>query len=406
MTVLRPPTPAALQALRQQLSQAPDGAVSAPKAPAGPNPEGAPASAAEARAAAATGLAHTAVARGVRTLGGAIEEIFLPRRAAGEHDVVIEVEFCGLCHSDVHAARGEWGGRALPFVTGHEMVGRVVAVGSAVSAHAVGDRVGVGCLVGSCRECAACLRGQEMFCERGSVGTYGAWDRFHAERTQGGYATSIVVAEDFVLKVPESLDPAAAAPLLCAGITSYSPLRAAGVGEGTRVGVAGIGGLGHLAVKLAVAMGAEVTAFTTSQAKLEAARALGAHRTVLSNDPAAMAAEAGTLDVVIDAISAPHDVNALLKTLRPTGRLAQIGLPPGGDAGQAVDAALLVRNGLSLVGSKIGGIPETQEMLEFCAWHGVATDIETVDAQHLGEAWDRMVAGDVRYRFVLDNSTL
>jgi alcohol dehydrogenase (NADP+) len=406
MTVLRPPTPSSLLALRQELSSAVDAVPLTPTAPEGPNPEGRPVDAAEARAAAATGRAHTAVARGVRSLGGAIEEIFLPRRAADAHDVVIEVEFCGLCHSDVHAARGEWGSRALPFVTGHEMVGRVVAVGSSVTAHAVGDRVGVGCLVGSCRRCDACLRGQEMFCTQGSVGTYGAWDRFHGERTQGGYATSIVVAEDFVLKVPEALDAAAAAPLLCAGITSYSPLRAAGVGEGTRVGVAGLGGLGHLAVKLAAAMGAEVTAFTTSPAKVEAARALGAHHTVLSTDPEAMAAAAASLDVVIDAISAPHDVNAYLKTLRPTGRLAQIGLPPGGDGGQSVDAALLVRHGLSLVGSKIGGIPETQEMLDFCAEHGVATDVEVVGADGLNEAWDRMVAGDVRYRFVLDNSTL
>lgn len=419
MSVVRPPSLTALTELRQRLSSRVP--VTGAGEPGGgdartalTNPEGVQQSAVESASLAGRGLAHTAQARGVRTLGGSLESVSLPRRAADPHDVVIAVEFCGLCHSDVHAARGEWGGRALPLVTGHEIVGRVVAVGSEVSLHAVGDRVGVGCLVASCRQCDECLAGREMFCEAGSVGTYGAWDRFHDERTQGGYATSVVVAEDFVLRIPEALDPAAAAPLLCAGITTYSPLRSAGVGPGSTVAVAGLGGLGHLAVKIAVAMGATVSVFTTSPSKVDAALALGASDVVLSSDPQAMKAQGRRFDVIIDAIAAAHDLNALLRCLRPTGRLVQVGLPPAAEGGQSgsadavapVDSTLLVRNGLSLHGSKIGGIPETQEMLDFCAEHGVATDIEMVTARELDAAWERMVAGDVKYRFVLDVSTL
>lgn len=420
MSVVRPPSLTALTALREKLSArlpiVGAGKPGADARSAASNPEGQPQSPVESASLAGQGQAHTAQARGVRVLGGALETVLLPRRAADPHDVVISVEFCGLCHSDVHAARGEWGGRALPLVPGHEIVGRVVAVGSEVSLHAVGDRVGVGCLVASCRECEQCLADREMFCEVASVGTYGAWDRFHDERTQGGYATSVVVAEDFVLRIPQELDPAAAAPLLCAGITTYSPLRAAGVGPGSRVAVAGLGGLGHLAVKIAVALGAQVSVFTTSPSKVDAALALGASHVVLSSNPQAMKAQNRRFDVIIDAIAAAHDLNALLRCLRPTGRLVQVGLPPAGDGAgaeagaeetvDAVDSTLLVRNGLSLHGSKIGGIPETQEMLDFCAEHGVATDIEMVTAQELDAAWDRMVAGDVKYRFVLDVSTL
>ncbi|RKW71820.1 NAD(P)-dependent alcohol dehydrogenase [Galactobacter caseinivorans] len=420
MSVVRPPSLTALTALREKLSaRLPIRGTGKPGGgdprSASTNPEGPEQSPVEAASLAGRGQAHTAQARGVRTLGGNLETVLLPRRAADAHDVVIAVEFCGLCHSDVHAARGEWGGRALPLVPGHEIVGRVVAVGSEVSLHAVGDRVGVGCLVASCRECDECRAGREMFCEVGSVGTYGAWDRFHDERTQGGYSTSVVVAEDFVLRIPEALDPAAAAPLLCAGITTYSPLRSAGVGPGSRVAVAGLGGLGHLAVKIAVAMGAEVSVFTTSPSKVDAALALGASDVVLSRDPEAMKAQTRHFDVIIDAIAAAHDLNALLRCLRPTGRLVQVGLPPAedgaaqggaGDTVAPVDSTLLVRNGLSLHGSKIGGIPETQEMLDFCAEHGVATDIEMVTAHELDAAWERMVAGDVKYRFVLDAATL
>ena len=328
------------------------------------------------------------------------------RRAVGPDDVRIEILYSGICHSDLHQARDDWGGSIYPMVPGHEIIGRVVGVGPGVSRFAVGDRVGVGCLVASCRECEQCLAGQEMFCTQSSVGTYGAWDRFHGERTQGGYSTSVVVAEDFVLRIPQGQDPAAAAPLLCAGITTYSPLVAAGVGPGSTVAVAGLGGLGHLAVKIAAALGADVTVFTTSPAKASDARELGAGDVVLSTEPGALDAAAGRFDVVIDAIAAPHDINAYLRTLRPGGRLVQVGLPPTGDAGQSVDASLLVRGGLSLVGSKIGGIPQTQEMLDFCAEHGVATQIELVTEPELNGAWDRMVAGDVKYRFVLDVASL
>ena len=411
MSPVRLPSPNALLKLRNSVAQAAAADLAAnAEANAGKaspsNPEGPEQELATARALAAQGQAHTAIARGVRELGGPLVPIALPRRAADAHDVVIDIEFCGLCHSDVHAARGEWGGRALPLVPGHEIVGTVAAIGSEVTLHRVGDRVGVGCLVASCRECEQCLAGQEMFCTQSSVGTYGAWDRFHGERTQGGYSTSVVVAEDFVLRIPQGLDPAAAAPLLCAGITTYSPLVAAGVGPGTTVAVAGLGGLGHLAVKIAAALGADVTVFTTSPAKASDARELGAGDVVLSTEPGALDAAAGSFDVVIDAIAAPHDINAYLRTLRPGGRLVQVGLPPTGDAGQSVDASLLVRGGLSLVGSKIGGIPQTQEMLDFCAEHGVATQIEVVTEPELNRAWDRMVAGDVKYRFVLDVASL
>ena len=357
--------------------------------------------------AAESGAAHTATARGIRELGGPLVPVELPRRAAGERDVVIEIMYCGLCHSDVHSCRGEWGSRELPLVPGHEMVGQIVAAGERVTAHRVGDLVGVGVMVGSCGECEACLADQQMYCAEGAVSTYGAWDRFHDERTQGGYASSVVVDQDFVYRIPAALDPAAAAPLLCAGITSWAPLVDAGVGPGSRVAVAGLGGLGHLAVKLAVALGAEVTVLTTSAAKVDSAKALGATAAVLSTDEDAMAEVARSFDLIVDAIAAEHDLNALLRCLRPgRGRLALIGMPPKDAATAPVDTSLLSRSGLSVVGSKIGGVQRTQEMLDFCAEHGVATDIEMVVADELDEAWDRLVAGDVRYRFVLDASTL
>jgi uncharacterized zinc-type alcohol dehydrogenase-like protein len=334
--------------------------------------------------------------------------VVIPRRSPDAHDVVIEIEYCGLCHSDVHAGRGEWGSRAMPLVPGHEIVGRVAAVGSDVTAHRVGERVGVGVMVASCRECEACQAGREMYCAGGgSVSTYAAWDRFHGERTQGGYARTVVTAEDFVHAIPDGLDPAGAAPLLCAGITTYSPLVAADVGPGSRVAVAGIGGLGHLAVKIAVAMGATVTALTHSPSKQQAALDLGAHEVVLTSDASALKERAQSFDVIIDAIAAGHDVNAFLSLLRSgTGKLALIGMPPADVASLEVDSAQLSRRGLTIFGSKIGGVAETAEMLRFCAEHGVTSDVEVVSADQLDEAWDRMVAGDVRYRFVLDATTI
>ncbi|GAB5077767.1 NAD(P)-dependent alcohol dehydrogenase [Arthrobacter sp. AD-310] len=327
------------------------------------------------------------------------------RRFPKQDDVEIAIEFCGLCHSDVHAARGEWGGQTYPLVPGHEIVGTVTRVGSGVTDFSVGERVGVGCMVDSCRECESCLDGLEQYCEKGIVGTYGARDPRNGDSiTQGGYSSSIVVDRRYVVRVPDSLDPAAVAPLLCAGITTFSPLRHFGVEEGDVVGVVGLGGLGHMAVKLAKAMGARVVVFTTSESKVPAALELGADDVVLSRDEDAMAAADRTIDVIIDTVAAPHDLNPLFRTLRVDGALFQLGLPA--DAMPPVNPRALIRRRLAYAGSLIGGIAETQEMLDFCAEHGVVSDIEVVGAGGLNEAYDRMVAGDVKYRFVLDTSTL
>ena len=327
------------------------------------------------------------------------------RREPGPDDVDIAVEFCGLCHSDVHATRSEWGAARYPLVPGHEIVGRVTRVGESVTSFAVGDRVGVGCMVDSCRECESCADGLEQYCENGMTATYGTPDRRrNGEVTQGGYSTSIVVNEGYVLRIPENMDPAAAAPLLCAGITTFSPLNHFGVEKGDAVGVVGLGGLGHLAVKIAKAMGAEVTVFTTSSRKVDAARELGADHVVMSRDTDAMAAVANTLDVVIDTVAAPHELNPLICALRLDGALFQLGLPA--DPMPAVDPGLLIRKRRKYAGSLIGGIAETQEMLNFCAEHQVVSDIELVTADQLNSAYDRMVAGDVLYRFVLDAGSL
>ncbi|MGK3649319.1 NAD(P)-dependent alcohol dehydrogenase [Pseudarthrobacter enclensis] len=349
--------------------------------------------------------ARNAAARGAVSPVSGLVPLTVARRAPAPDDVDIAIDYCGLCHSDVHAARGEWGGQSYPLVPGHEIVGRVSRVGSAVTDLSPGDRVGVGCIVDSCRECESCLDGLEQYCEKGMTGTYGAKGRRHGDPiTQGGYASSIVVDRRYVLRVPEALDPAAAAPLLCAGITTFSPLRHFGVEEADVVGVVGLGGLGHMAVKLAKAMGATVVVFTTSESKVDAARELGADKVVLSRDADAMAAANRTIDVIIDTVAAPHDLNALLRTLRVDGALFQVGLPS--EDMPPVDPRALIRRRVAYAGSLIGGIAETQEMLEFCAGHGVAADIEVVAADQLDEAYDRMVAGDIKYRFVLDTSTL
>lgn len=329
----------------------------------------------------------------------------LARRTPQADDVEIAIEFCGLCHSDVHATRGEWGGSTWPLVPGHEIVGTVSRVGSAVADFAVGDRVGVGCIVDSCRHCESCLDGLEQYCENGMTGTYGAVDRRNGDAvTQGGYSSSIVVDRRYVLRVPESLAPASAAPLLCAGVTTFSPLRHFEVEDGDVVGVVGLGGLGHMAVKLAKAMGARVVVFTTSEAKVAAALELGADEVVLSRDGDAMAAANRTIDLIIDTVAAPHDLNPYFRTLRVDGALFQLGLPS--EPMPPVNPGALIRRRIAYAGSLIGGIAETQEMLDFCAEHGVAAEIEMVRADQLNEAYDRMVAGDVKYRFVLDTSTL
>lgn len=334
-----------------------------------------------------------------------LEPTTIDRREPGAHDVEIEIEFCGLCHSDVHSIRGEWGNQHWPLVPGHEIVGTVSRLGAEVTEFAVGDSVGVGCMVDSCRECESCQDGLEQYCERGMVGTYGATDKRNGDAiTQGGYSSSVVVDENYVLRIPESLDKAAAAPLLCAGITTYSPLRYFGVEEGDTVGVVGLGGLGHMAVKLAKAMGAEVTVFTTSPGKAEAAQELGADNVVVSTDKDQMKAARNSLNLVIDTVAAEHDINTYLKTLKRDGAVIQLGMPE--HAMPPISPGLLIPRRLAYGGSMIGGIAETQEMLDFCAEHGVASDIEMVTGEQLNEAYDRMVAGDVKYRFVLDTATL
>ena len=353
----------------------------------------------------ATDGPRLAAAYGATASDSGLVPLTVARRAPKEDDVEIAVEFCGLCHSDVHATRGEWGHQNYPLVPGHEIVGRVSRVGSAVDDFTPGELVGVGCLVDSCRECDSCLDGLEQYCENGMTGTYGSKDRRNGDSiTQGGYATSVVVDRRYVLHVPESLDPAAAAPLLCAGVTTYSPLRHFDVEAGDVVGVVGLGGLGHMAVKLAKAMGAEVKVFTTSESKIAAARELGADEVILSRDEAAMDAANRSIDVIIDTVAAPHDLNPYFRTLRVDGALFQLGLPS--EDMPPVNPGALIRRRIAYAGSLIGGIAETQEMLDFCAEHGVTSDVEVVRADQLNEAYDRMVAGDVKYRFVLDASTL
>lgn len=350
-------------------------------------------------------VGRLAAARGAVSSTSGLVPLTVARRAPKADDVEIAIEFCGLCHSDVHATRGEWGTQNYPLVPGHEIVGRVSRVGSDVDDFAPGDLVGVGCMVDSCRECESCLDGLEQYCERGLTGTYGAKDARNGDAvTQGGYASSVVVDRRYVLRVPENLDPAAVAPLLCAGITTFSPLRHFGVEEGDVVGVVGLGGLGHMAVKLARAMGAEVKVFTTSESKVSAALELGADSVILSRDEDAMAAANRSIDLIIDTVAAPHDLNPFFRTLRRDGALFQLGLPS--DAMPPVNPGALIRRRIAYAGSLIGGIAETQEMLDFCAEHGVVSDVEIVRADQLNDAYDRMVAGDVKYRFVLDTTTL
>ncbi|MCW1249052.1 NAD(P)-dependent alcohol dehydrogenase [Acaricomes phytoseiuli] len=351
----------------------------------------------------------TAKAYAATSAQSGLESITLDRREPGPHDVEIDIEFCGLCHSDVHTVRGDWGDQHWPVTPGHEIVGTVSKVGSEVTGFAVGDPVGVGCMVDSCRECDACKEGFEQYCEVGMVGTYGAPDRRHEDEiTQGGYSSSIVVDENYVLRIPKALTAedkkAAVGPLLCAGITTYSPLRYFDVQPGDAVGVVGLGGLGHMAVKLAKAMGAEVTVFTTSPGKAEAAHELGADHVVVSSDAEQMKGASKSLDLILDTVAAPHNINDYLRTLRRDGALVQLGLPDG--KMPPIDPGQLIRRRLAYGGSLIGGIAETQEMLDFCGEHGVVSDIEMVSGDQLNEAYDRMIDGDVKYRFVLDTATL
>jgi len=325
------------------------------------------------------------------------------RRAVGPHDVSIAIAYCGICHSDLHQVRNEWGNSTYPMVPGHEIVGRVLEVGAQVMGFKPGDLAGVGCMVDSCRTCPSCRRDLEQFCEKGAAFSYNGTEMDRKTPTQGGYSSRIVTDEAFVLRISPKLDLAGAAPLLCAGITTYSPLRHWNTKAGDRVGVVGLGGLGHMAVKLAAAMGAEVTMLSTSKAKEADARKLGAHGFGLTSDPATFKRLAGHFDLILDTISAPHDYNAYLGLLKVDGAMVLLGVPP---EPTPVAAFPLIMGRRSLAGSLIGGIKETQEMLDFCAEHGIVSDIELIPVQQVNEAYARMLRADVRYRFVLDMGTL
>ena len=326
----------------------------------------------------------------------------IERRELREHDVQIEILYSGVCHSDIHQARSEWGPSLYPLVPGHEIVGRVTAVGAGVSRFGVGDLAGVGVMIDSCQHCESCAEGLEQYCENGHTTTYNSREKDTGNLTFGGYSTSIVVTEKFVLRVPESLPLEAVAPLLCAGITMYSPLRHWKIGAGHQVAVVGLGGLGHMGIKLAAALGAEVTLFTTSQSKAEDARRLGAHHVVISSDPAAMKAARARFDFVLSTVPTKHDLNPYLRTLKRDGQLVIVGaIDPVG-----VHGGVLISHRRSVSGSNIGGLAETQEMLDFCGEHGIVADIELIRMQDINEAYDRMVRNDVKYRFVIDMASL
>ena len=333
-----------------------------------------------------------------------LEPMDIARRAPGPHDVQIDIAYCGICHSDLHTVRAEWAGTKFPCVPGHEIVGRVSAVGAEVAGFRPGDLVGVGCMVDSCRHCDECASGLENYCDR-MVGTYNSRTPDPPGHTLGGYSQQIVVHQRYVLRIrhPEA-QLAAVAPLLCAGITTYSPLRHWNAGPGKKVGVVGIGGLGHMGVKLAHAMGAHVVAFTTSEAKRDAALALGADEVIVSRNPAEMAAHARSFDLIVNTVAAPHDLDAFLVLLKRDGTMVLVGAPATPHPSPNVFNLITKRR--AIAGSMIGGIAETQEMLDFCAERGVVADIELVRADRINEAYERMLRGDVKYRFVIDNATL
>ncbi|HVT76470.1 MAG TPA: NAD(P)-dependent alcohol dehydrogenase [Acidimicrobiales bacterium] len=334
--------------------------------------------------------------------GAPFEKTTIERRDLGAHDVSVAIKFAGICHSDIHTARGEWGETIYPLVPGHEITGVVDAVGSGVTRHKVGDRVGVGVIVDSCRECASCVTDREQYCEVGATETYGAIGR-DGRVTHGGYSTHVVVDQDFVFRIPDALGLDAAAPLLCAGITLYSPLRHWGAGTGKSVAIVGMGGLGHLGVQLAHAMGAEVTVLSHSLAKQEDGKRLGASAYYATSDPATFDALRGRFDLVVSTVSVPMDLEEYLSLLRVDGAFVLVGLPP---EKMEFKAGWVATDRRTLAGSCIGGLAETQEMLDFCAQHGIGAEVEVVAASDIDAAWDRVVASDVRYRFVIDASTM
>ena len=334
-----------------------------------------------------------------------LEPIIVQRRQPGRTDIEIEIEFCGVCHSDLHTVRSEWDGTLYPCVPGHEIVGRVTAIGSEVAKFSPGDTVGVGCMVDSCGHCGSCDEGLEQFCENGFIATYNSPTPDPPGHTLGGYSQRIVVDERFVLRISHPREQlAAVAPLLCAGITTYSPLRHWNVGPGKKVGVVGIGGLGHMGIKLAHAMGAHTVAFTSSQNKRQDALDLGADEVIVSRKPDEMARHAGSFDFILNTVAASHNLDAFTQLLKRDGTLCLVGVPE--HAHPSPNVAVLIFGRRSLAGSLIGGIAETQEMLDFCAQRGIVADIELISMQAIEEAYERMTRSDVRYRFVIDNASL
>ncbi|MYL98780.1 alcohol dehydrogenase catalytic domain-containing protein [Novosphingobium sp. FGD1] len=347
----------------------------------------------------------TVMAYGATAGDKPLEPMTIERRTPGEHDVAIDIAYCGVCHSDLHTVRAEWSGTLFPCVPGHEIVGKVTAVGGGVTKFKVGDVVGVGCMVDSCQHCASCDEGLEQYCDNGFVGTYNGATDDAPGHTLGGYSQSIVVNDRFVLRISHAEDQlAAVAPLLCAGITTYSPLRHWNVGAGSKVGIVGIGGLGHMGVKLAHAMGAHVVAFTTSESKREDALKLGADEVVVSRNAEEMQAHANSFDFILNTVAASHDLDQFLALLKRDGNMTLVGVPEHPHPSPNVGALIFRRR--SIAGSLIGGIAETQEMLDFCAEHGVVADIEMIRADQIEEAYERMQRSDVKYRFVIDNATL
>lgn len=342
-------------------------------------------------------------AYGASVQGKSMHNLEIKRRELRENDVELELLYCGICHSDVHSVKNDWGYTTYPVVPGHEMVGRITRIGSTASKFKVGDLAAIGCIAESCGECEYCKAGTEQYCTRGVTFSFGSPDRHTGLMTYGGFSEKYVCEEKYVLAMPNFEDLAAAAPLLCAGITVYSPLRHWNAGPGKKVGVLGIGGLGHLAIKIAKAMGAEVTILTTSPDKIADATRLGATRAVLTKDVEQMRAAMGTLDIIIDTVSAKHDINTYLSLLRPEGSLVLVGLPA---EPLEVGAFPIVSGRKSFSGSNIGGIAETQEMLDFCFKHNIVADIELISADYANEAFERIEKGDVKYRFVIDLKTL
>ena len=332
-----------------------------------------------------------------------LSQMQIERRSIQAADVRIEILFCGICHSDLHQARNEWKNTTYPCVPGHEIVGQVTEVGAQVTKFKVGDKVGVGCMVDSCRECASCKDHQEQFCAAGAVFTYNGVDKYLGGPTFGGYSKEVVVDQEFVLSVQDSDNLAAVAPLLCAGITTYSPLKRWGVGPGKKIGVIGLGGLGHMAVQIAKALGAEVTLFTRSSSKIDDAKRLGASEVILSTDSDAMAAQAGRFDFLLDTVSANHDVNVYLSALKPYATMVLVGAP---EDPLSVASFSVIVGAKNLAGSLIGGIKETQEMLDFCAEHRITADIEIIGVHQVNEAYERLLQSDVKYRFVMDMAKL